>query len=55
MFLVLVVLLGLVIFIDENGRFKNIFKVVSVLLLGMAWFFFEFHLSDTDANKKSNL
>ena len=31
--------------------FKNRFKVVSVLLLGMAWFFFEFHLSDTDANK----
>ena len=34
---------------------KNIFKVVSVLLLGMAWFFFEFHLSDTDANKKKQL
>lgn len=32
---------------------KNIFKVVSVLLLGMAWFFFEFHLSDTDAKKKA--
>lgn len=35
--------------------FKNRFKVVSVLLLGMAWFFFEFHLSDTDANKKKQL
>lgn len=34
---------------------KNIFKVVSLLLLGIAWFFFEFHLSDTDADKKDRL